>query len=826
MPVLPVLPEAAPPALDDTSLPSQPSPYARRTHAPRSSLGASTSTPFHPGSFETPTKRPTSYATSPMTRSSTGLSPSPGRKHAPIYFGPGTTSRKTYSPLRTSLSSSHSMSAIPSTRTPILARDMELTTPEKRRKLHDDTTPSHVTFASPSSLTRSASVSSPRKRAAEDEHETPTASTTAAVDRVPEVAEEPEVPVRRSTRPTRAASTMRQVLDSMQPVAPPKPAVPEVVNPYQTRSKSARPSTPSAPSTRAKALEAARQRASSVTPASTADTSTTSLLDVVERTEPVHRSPRRSQRLSTTDLTSLSPDRPGVRPLANKPKRPSPLSMGTTAADSDEHESDIPSATPLNEKPAISSSSSVASFLTVPRTKPAVSSPLATSVSTSSLTSSSPVTVPALSTAPAPALAPSVSKAEADAPTVTTPAAPAAPTTPAWCILRPPEERTAPSTATKEQKEALSVSYNDLPTYAFDISAPQAIAEPPSSVSTEATPPVPTLSTSVNTAKPAFVGSTTPAASVSAKTNESSTSTPSMSLGTAKPADATKPSFSFGSTTPVEAPKSSFSFESAKPADTSKPSFSFDTAKSTTDAPKPAFSFGTTSAKSTTETSKPGFSFGSASVPAAKPAPTFSFGATSSSSLPFGSGSSSSNEKPSSGFSFGSTGDKTSTGFSFGAVGKKPGFAFAAPSKTEPVAEETTSPATDAASSADATASSDTNALTSCGEGEEDEDTEHEARAKIWRLDSGQWQDMGVSIFRIKRAKSTGKCRVLARNAVNGNVVLNFALYEGMKVTLDKNVLTFLGFMDAKPCNLRCKVKTNEAAENLRDALVAHANAD
>lgn len=85
---------------------------------------------------------------------------------------------------------------------------------------------------------------------------------------------------------------------------------------------------------------------------------------------------------------------------------------------------------------------------------------------------------------------------------------------------------------------------------------------------------------------------------------------------------------------------------------------------------------------------------------------------------------------------------------------------------------------------------------------------------------------MGVSIFRIKRAKSTGKCRVLARNAVNGNVVLNFALYEGMKVTLDKNVLTFLGFMDAKPCNLRCKVKTNEAAENLRDALVAHANAD
>lgn len=83
---------------------------------------------------------------------------------------------------------------------------------------------------------------------------------------------------------------------------------------------------------------------------------------------------------------------------------------------------------------------------------------------------------------------------------------------------------------------------------------------------------------------------------------------------------------------------------------------------------------------------------------------------------------------------------------------------------------------------------------------------------------------MGVCILRIKTSKETSKSRVLARNAVNGNVVLNFALYEGLRVTCEKSVLLFLGFVDAKPCNLRCKVKTNEAAESLKEALMSHAN--
>ena len=124
---------------------------------------------------------------------------------------------------------------------------------------------------------------------------------------------------------------------------------------------------------------------------------------------------------------------------------------------------------------------------------------------------------------------------------------------------------------------------------------------------------------------------------------------------------------------------------------------------------------------------------------------------------------------------------------------------------------------------AEPTAASTDNTLTACGEGEENETTLHEVRSKIWRLDAGQWQDLGISLLRIKKDKDSGKCRILARNAVNGSVVLNFALYTGIKVTCEKNVIMFLGFVDTKPCNLRCKVKTSEAAEELKNAITSHA---
>ena len=80
-----------------------------------------------------------------------------------------------------------------------------------------------------------------------------------------------------------------------------------------------------------------------------------------------------------------------------------------------------------------------------------------------------------------------------------------------------------------------------------------------------------------------------------------------------------------------------------------------------------------------------------------------------------------------------------------------------------------------------------------------------------------------MTIFKIKKNKETQKCRVLARNAVNGNPVLNFNLYASLNVSRDKGILTFLGFDEAKPLNLRCKLKTQDGAEALKTALESNA---
>ncbi|WFD28120.1 hypothetical protein MNAN1_003126 [Malassezia nana] len=558
----------------DTSIVSpaaQSSPYARRTWT-----SAAPAPAFHPGSFETPTKR-----TSAALKTTSPFAPpvSPGRKHAPIYLGPGTSTRRTYSPLRSSLASTHSMSALAQQRPPILARE-PAGTPEKRLKTSTSSTKGweQVAFASPSTLALSPSTPGRKRPVDQEDAVEPDESTTSPV----------EVPVRRSTRHTRAASTMREVLHSIQPLEPSPPAVPEVVNPYQTRSQSAAPRT-TLRSTRARALEAARQRALSEAPAAD-EPPKTSLLDMVERTEPSPVSPRRAPRVSMTDAPRSPEGKSSVegalRVMANKPKRPSPLSMGTTHNDAP----DAPSVTPT----------------------------------------------------PAPSVA---------APPTTT-APPALPAdVPSWCIVTAPAQRPKPSVS-GDQAQALQVPWAELPVFSFDITAVRARAALP----TTAAPPA-------QHAPP---------------------------LATAQ-------------------------------ADTPP------TASSTSDVP--------------------------ASSESAAPPP-------------------------------------------------------------EPEAAD------------DAAAPAQANALTACGQGEEDEATSHEVRAKIWRLDAGAWQDLGVSIVRIKTARDTHKSRLLARNAVNGHVVLNFVLYEGLHVVCDKNVLTFLGFMDAKPCHLRCKVKTPEAAARLKEALLQYAQAE
>jgi len=334
-----------------------------------------------------------------------------------------------------------------------------------------------------------------------------------------------------------------------------------------------------------------------------------------------------------------------------------------------------------------------------------------------------------------------------------------------------------PKGLSEDQIQALNVPYNDLAVFSFDVA-------PAKCDGTFAQVPSSTLK---DTSKPLMDAETKSASFATEAPKMSSEAQPSSLKAAGEvPKPAATPAFGSTETTP---------------------SFTFGTqAQPSSEAPKPSFTFGA-SVKPSSEASKPSFTFGAQATSSSSeaPKPSFSFGASAKPSFTFGA-----STKPSV--------ESTETKSSGNAV--KPSFSF---SSQAPVAPSVPSSVPAAETSSDAGAP-DTNALTSQGQGEEDETTSHEVRSKIWRLDGGQWQDMGVCILRIKTSKETSKSRVLARNAVNGNVVLNFALYEGLRVTCEKSVLLFLGFVDAKPCNLRCKVKTNEAAESLKEALMSHVN--
>ena len=47
----------------------------------------------------------------------------------------------------------------------------------------------------------------------------------------------------------------------------------------------------------------------------------------------------------------------------------------------------------------------------------------------------------------------------------------------------------------------------------------------------------------------------------------------------------------------------------------------------------------------------------------------------------------------------------------------------------------------------------------------------------------------------------------------------NFNLYKQLTLKREKQVLTFTGFEEGKPMSYRCKVKTEEMAQELKEAV-------
>lgn len=110
------------------------------------------------------------------------------------------------------------------------------------------------------------------------------------------------------------------------------------------------------------------------------------------------------------------------------------------------------------------------------------------------------------------------------------------------------------------------------------------------------------------------------------------------------------------------------------------------------------------------------------------------------------------------------------------------------------------------------------------GEGEEDEETTHSVKCKVYKLskaDGGAgWTDMGIGVLRVKRHKDTGFRRVLLRNSSSGKLVINFNIYAGMKPSTNKQTVSFMGHDDqGNAVPFRLRIKSESAAQELKDVL-------
>ncbi|ORY46472.1 hypothetical protein BCR33DRAFT_715545 [Rhizoclosmatium globosum] len=278
----------------------------------------------------------------------------------------------------------------------------------------------------------------------------------------------------------------------------------------------------------------------------------------------------------------------------------------------------------------------------------------------------------------------------------------------------------------------------------------------------------------------------------------------SQLVATAKPAASAGPSWTCDTclvTNLLTKVKCLASAPAAKPSATS---FSFGSTSSSTPATTGGFSFGTPASNSSATVALPttgGFSFKAAEKPeekssaAAPPATTggFSFGgATSSSSFSFGTKPAAAAPAPASTFSgFGSLAPTTTPSFG--------GFGSLAPATTTPTFGgfgNLTSAAP--AATTEETAGGDDDdepepdeqidqSTLMRGAGEESEETLHEVLSKTSKLNATdkKWEDVGKGILKVNWDASASKGRLILRADGSGRVLLNAAVYKGMKITIE-----------------------------------------
>ncbi|KAI0744256.1 hypothetical protein C8Q80DRAFT_1185827 [Daedaleopsis nitida] len=110
------------------------------------------------------------------------------------------------------------------------------------------------------------------------------------------------------------------------------------------------------------------------------------------------------------------------------------------------------------------------------------------------------------------------------------------------------------------------------------------------------------------------------------------------------------------------------------------------------------------------------------------------------------------------------------------------------------------------------------------GEGEQDEETVHSIRCKVYKMTKdkegkAQWSEMGVGVLRLKKHKETDARRVLLRNSSTGKITINFRLHSGMNPTVADKVVSFMGHDEGVSVPYRIRMKTVDQAKELKTAL-------
>ncbi|KAF9529239.1 hypothetical protein CPB83DRAFT_852916 [Crepidotus variabilis] len=353
------------------------------------------------------------------------------------------------------------------------------------------------------------------------------------------------------------------------------------------------------------------------------------------------------------------------------------------------------------------------------------------------------------------------------------------------------------------------------------------------------------LSTSATDSKPTTTSSF---ASFSSKDSPApaSSSTPSggsslFSSNSAQPASTNAFTKTTSSTFPFGAP-------SKIPVPTEKPSSFFGSTPAVSDASK-STPFGNTTASSSSNSTP--FSFGAPPTPSSTNpfgnTNTNLFGSSPSSSLPFkiepgknafGNPTSNDSEKKlPSAISFGTPSQFSKSPGVFFGFGSTPASTSTSltptPAPTSESQETTTTEGGDEGGSAAGGSESKEgtpglltpNPHDEEGAGEENEETTHAVKLKAYRMKKADeqggsgWSELGMGVFRLKKHRETDARRVLLRNSTNGKINMNFKIYSGLKPSVAKKALTFIGHADGVSQTYCVRLPNETQANELKAAL-------